>query len=306
MAVEWNSAKFLLLCRKAGISFERTLTLGRQHLQLSPKDRESLFPGFPHESYADGIFKFLGGNEVVSLDVSAFEGASLIHDLNTPVPDSLHEQFDFVLDGGTMEHVFNFPTALKSSMQMVKVGGHLMIHSPTNNYCGHGFYQLSPELFFRALSNANGFRIKTMLVFEAYPGATWYEVMDPASIGRRIELASGSQRILLLVLAQRTHIVDLFKDAPQQSDYVTQWEGRPTVRQQTRWRRVGNAIADGRILHEIAQRAFRFVGWQSLAYGNRARRLSIHNQPGVFRQVDPQRTILAMRAHKCGVNDGPR
>jgi len=57
-----------------------------------------------------------------------------------------------VIDGGTLEHVFNFPVAIKNAMQMVRAGGRLSLSPPANNYFGHGFYQFSPELFYRVLS----------------------------------------------------------------------------------------------------------------------------------------------------------
>ena len=72
-------------------------------------------------------------------------------------PDALKsalsgKQFDLVFDGGTLEHVFNFSTALKNCMHMVKPHGRFVSVTLPNNWCGHGFYQFSPELFFRALT----------------------------------------------------------------------------------------------------------------------------------------------------------
>ena len=62
-------------------------------------------------------------------------------------------QFDVVYDGGTLEHVFNFPVALRNAMELLRPGGRLFtIHTCANNLCGHGFYQFSRELFYRTLS----------------------------------------------------------------------------------------------------------------------------------------------------------
>jgi len=37
--------------------------------------------------------------------------------------DTIHKnKYDLVFDGGTLEHVFNFPVAIKNCMEMVKVG----------------------------------------------------------------------------------------------------------------------------------------------------------------------------------------
>jgi 2-polyprenyl-3-methyl-5-hydroxy-6-metoxy-1,4-benzoquinol methylase len=57
-----------------------------------------------------------------------------------------------VFDGGTLEHIFDYPTAIKNCMKMVKPGGHLLLTTPANNWFGHGFYQFSPELFYSFVS----------------------------------------------------------------------------------------------------------------------------------------------------------
>ena len=54
-----------------------------------------------------------------------------------------------VIDGGLLEHVFDFPTAIRNCMRMVRQGGHLILNLPVNNFPGHGFYRFSPELVFR-------------------------------------------------------------------------------------------------------------------------------------------------------------
>jgi hypothetical protein len=42
MAVDWNTAKFLISCREAGVSFARTITLGHQALMLDANAARSL------------------------------------------------------------------------------------------------------------------------------------------------------------------------------------------------------------------------------------------------------------------------
>jgi len=116
--------------------------------------------------WADGLFRHLGAKELVSIDASGWEGATVVHDLNRPVPPDLLDRFTVVIDSGTLEHVFDFPTAIRNCMQMVRVGGHLLLMTPSNNEAGHGFYQFSPELLFRALSPAYGYSVVEMLLLE--------------------------------------------------------------------------------------------------------------------------------------------
>jgi hypothetical protein len=105
-------------------------------------------------------------------------------------------------------------------MEMVAVGGHLAIIAGGNNFFGHGFYQFSPELFFRAFSKENGFVVERMIAAEV--GNRWFEVSDPKQIGGRVELIN-EQPVYLMVLTRRLERRTLFAQTPQQSDYVAKW-----------------------------------------------------------------------------------
>ena len=87
-----------------------------------------------------------------------------------------------MVDAGSLEHVFDVPTAIRNCMRMVAPGGYFLAITPANNTMGHGFYQFSPELFYRVLSDANGFTVERMLV-TGTSSTRWFEVADPASIG---------------------------------------------------------------------------------------------------------------------------
>jgi len=122
-----------------------------------------------------------------------------------------------------VEHVFNFPTSIRNSMQLVRVGGRFVTATTGNNFCGHGFYQFSPELFFRVFSPENGFSVLEMYMAEQ--GGRTRRVMDPAEVKSRVELCN-SRPAFLLVHARRDAAVELFTRTPQQSDYVASWMGR--------------------------------------------------------------------------------
>lgn len=58
------------------------------------------------------------------MDISAYENADIIFDLNNPnLTNELKNRFDYILDGGTTEHVFDYPQALRNIVKMLKVGG---------------------------------------------------------------------------------------------------------------------------------------------------------------------------------------
>lgn len=94
--------------------------------------------------------------ETRRLDCSSFEGADYLHDLNLPIPDKLKGMFATVLDSGTIEHVFDVRRALMNTAEMLAPGGRVIHLSPVNNYVNHGFWQLSPTMFFDYYE-ANGF-----------------------------------------------------------------------------------------------------------------------------------------------------
>ena len=229
MGFETNAAALLLKMRDDGVDFGRILTLGRQHLHLDPDTHRRVLArlGLPLADevpiYADGLLTALGAAQVESLDASAYEGATRVHDLNEPVPAAWHAQFDLVFDGGTLEHVFNFSTALKNCMEMVKPQGRFVSVTVPNNWCGHGFYQFSPELFFRALSPENGFSVVD-IYFADIEGRHFYRVVDPAAVRERVQLRT-SEPVFLLVHARRDAVRDVFAKVPQQSDYVSDWVG---------------------------------------------------------------------------------
>ena len=76
------------------------------------------------------FLEFLGAEEVSSMDFSDYEQSELVHDLNEPIPSEWRGRYDFVLDGGTLEHVFNFPCAIRNAMELVAVGGHFYGEQP--------------------------------------------------------------------------------------------------------------------------------------------------------------------------------
>ena len=243
MGFDVQGIKFLLGAQRSGVSFARPATLGRQELFISPRLLRQLLrrvgaaesAGLAERllteagGYAEPLLQWLGGERIVSIDASSYEGATVVHDMNLPIPDSLRGTFSAVIDGGTLEHIFNYPVAIKNCMEMLEVGGHVLLMTPANNFVGHGFYQFSPELFFRLFSDVNGFEVRRAIFAETTPEARWYEVVDPAKAGRRVELINR-RPAYLLIQARKLRQVPVLESAPQQSDYTVLWKEPPRER----------------------------------------------------------------------------
>src|SRR5262245_61422406 len=167
--------------------------IGRQKLNLDVRSLKQNLSEFDYvvtkdevhrllterDGYAEPFLEMLGASEICSFDASGYENATHIHDLNLPIAENIKNRFSMVLDGGTLEHIFNFPVAIKNCMEMVEVGGHFIGVTPANNFCGHGFYQFSPELFFRIFCAKNAFKLVRMVLFEETHAKQWFDVSDP-------------------------------------------------------------------------------------------------------------------------------
>ena len=234
MAIDTYGLPFLFAAKAAGVSFAQTGTLGRQgffpdartlqrclDLVGMPEDARRLVA--ESQNYSERFLTLLGAVEICSIDNSSYEGAALIHDMNQPIPPSLKNRFTALIDGGVLEHIFNFPQAVANCMEMIQIGGHFIGITTANNFVGHGFYQFSPELFFRIFSPENGFHTESVMLHETTPNAGWFDVLDPEIVKRRVELVNG-RPTYILIRAKKIRETPIFSNAPQQSDYSRIWE----------------------------------------------------------------------------------
>lgn len=190
----------------------------------TPLDESEALGLLPHyASFAEPWLSSLGAKCVESVDFADYEGATILHDMNTELPSSLENRFSAVIDGGSLEHIFNFPVAIRNCMKMVQPGGHFLSISPANNWMGHGFYQFSPELFSSIFSPPSGFVLKDMLLAEWMKPGHWYRVRRPQDAKRRVTLRNGHP-VYLYVIAQRTETGTPPLFFPSQSDYVAVWD----------------------------------------------------------------------------------
>ena len=244
MGLIFEDARNLLEARRGRVG-GRAVTLGRLKTYFHPSDVEKLrrlaapdeaalgwLSSYVWGAYSDGFFKaVLKFDSIDSIDFSDYEAASLIHDLGEPLPAELLGQFDLAVDGGTLEHIFNFPVAIGNIMNLVVEGGHVYLNTPCNNLCGHGFYQFSPELMYRLFSGANGFGVEFVRVatarhlsIERTANHPVFDVEDPDKVRQRVHLLT-SQPTTMMVLAKRVAVRPLFAQKVLQSDYVARWGG---------------------------------------------------------------------------------
>jgi hypothetical protein len=238
MGVNPHAAAFLVAARNAGADFDRAVTIGRQRFFLHPGSLQRAFAragsSLSREEaerliaarggFVEPLLERLGAAHVDSVDASGYEQSTFVHDMNQPVPSELEGAYSVVIDSGSLEHVFDFPTAVANCMRMARVGGHVLLLTPAHGEMGQGFYQFSPELLYRVFAPENGFRVEHMLLKDARMRSPWYSVADPREAGGRVVMTSGPPAYLY-VMARRERGVVPFGRTPQQSDYAALWEG---------------------------------------------------------------------------------
>ena len=145
----------LLAMTLQGQHYEKAVMYGVQQVSANSKEICSILSKYGAnwaeptlEAPSTGGFKSLGCNQVESIDFYPDEGATHVVDLNRPINEKYKQAFDLIYDGGTLEHCFDIAQVLRNTAHMLKTGGRIIHHVPTNNWVDHGFYQVSPTLFF--------------------------------------------------------------------------------------------------------------------------------------------------------------
>jgi hypothetical protein len=226
------------------------LSLGRQDKAFSLKDlrninrnvsagwTDSQMEASVKDPSAETFLNLSGFKVSRAIDASDFEGADIVHDLNLAIPEHLREITSFFYDGGTLEHVFDVATSFKNAFDLLKVGGIALFAPPANNQCGHGFYQFSPELFFRVLS-ANGFDSIHMYLVTTNRPTKWLKCVDPSRAGRRYQFYNG-EPLQLIAIARKARRLQAFV-IPQQSDYAeSAWDETAKGRESRRRSHAGS------------------------------------------------------------------
>lgn len=232
MGIDVHAMNHLINVHQNNGAFKRTITLGRQgvHLRGSSyqKDIDKHIAKDEQEFCEAVLTEFFGASQIDSMDNSNYENATLIHDMNKAIPESLHDAYDTVIDVGTLEHVFDIGEALRNCAALCKVGGQIIHILPTNGFCGHGFWQFSPELFFSLYSAENGFENTQVYVAERWQHRLRYAVARPNN-GIRVNLLSDDESYIMVHTQKTANKIQNWN--VQQSDYVMEWSGGSAARE---------------------------------------------------------------------------
>jgi predicted O-methyltransferase YrrM len=193
------------------------LTLGVQdtpfawgEYQHAVDDEVGFDPNAPVK--ASDLFSTWGFSEYLALDVSGYEGAEVLFDLNrSDLPASLLDRFGLIINGGTLEHVFHVPNALYNISRMVKTGGMIVHITPLHNWVDHGFYQFGSTLFYDYYHQCNYPVLEAACFFydiiseaTAPRKTTWrVDPAPPGTFGSGRAGSLGTNAGLLVMLVQK-------------------------------------------------------------------------------------------------------
>jgi hypothetical protein len=230
MGINYEHLKYIEKVVRESTTPLDILLLGRQDCTDRSKRAEELIrrnyesvnlpvPNRRNTFFADTLFLDCGWGSVVdSIDISNYEGANLVHDLNVPL--QLERKYDLIIDGGTLEHIFNVPIVLDNLSALLKVGGKVLHFSPANNQMGHGFYQFSPEFFASYYSSINGFSDTKIFLFDPRRRNTLFRVKIQ-HLSSRVEIMKSGR---LQIWCEATKDQDGLAKVIQQTDYLAQWK----------------------------------------------------------------------------------
>ncbi len=170
------------------------------------------------------FFETLGFKKIDTLDVSDYEGAEILFDLNKQnTPKELQNKYDFIYDGGTLEHLFYIGNALSHLTKMIKRMGIIFHNNPCNGYIDHGFFQVSPTLYFDYYLT-NNFKIIYSGLIDQSVGIKVFPVRQ--DLYRTLDMnfsVKNTHRCVLNFSVQKLNDISEIK-IPQQGYYSNLWE----------------------------------------------------------------------------------
>lgn len=141
MSMNWDVDDVVRHLEKNGVDYQK-------------KHEKRIRSGGPSYSSRD-FYKLLGFKHYDDVDLHASEGCTIVHDLNQPIPEPMRNRYGFVVEVGTIEHIFDTKTVMHNISGAVSEGG-IVCHLAPLDAFNHGFYNFSLNFFYDFYA-ANGF-----------------------------------------------------------------------------------------------------------------------------------------------------
>jgi len=123
--------------------------------------------------FDNDLFSSFSDAKYHCLDRSTYEGATIIHDMNTPINKDLHNRFDFIFNGSCMDNVFNPVSFIINTSNMLKTGGRI-VHIECATSAPGAYLMFSPEWFFSYYAVNNFYDCKVYVAIAKKKGINRY------------------------------------------------------------------------------------------------------------------------------------
>ena len=148
---------------------------------------------------AASLFKLMGAQLDV-FDVINERGCEIIADMNYPLAEQHLQQYDVVMDVGTLEHCFNIAQAGMNMAGLLRENG-CIFHENPFNWGNHGFYGLNPTWYYDFYTQ-NGFELEDCRLLPREGGS-----IDNLPFTERFSFVKGEAN--LYAVAKRKEIATL-------------------------------------------------------------------------------------------------
>ncbi len=163
MGIDHRLTQALILERERRPYIGRAYTLGRQAMPYSPEITFRTFQDLgarpaisdlseirideatttaredpaQHRIRDVDFFAMLGLSETLAIDISDYEGAEILVDINQPIPSRLERSCCLLVDGSLLDNIFDPVTALKNISRMLTPGGRCFLINQGFHYSEH-------------------------------------------------------------------------------------------------------------------------------------------------------------------------
>ncbi len=226
------------------------LALGKQSIGLSLAKIKEIFGEFNCEVNPDfkekqdvstrfrsgglddeSFFSMFGNVNYNTLDVSSYEKASIVHNLNQPIPKELEGQFDYIIDGGTFDHLFDLRTCFENVTKLLKPGGRIFQWNGASNYANAGYLSFSADFFYDYYTLNHFDDCQVFFAISHSMGAqNWYlyEFQPPKGVAGYPSFCPSYMYVMTIVLAKkgvnstfdRMPVQLQYRDEPLKAEYM--------------------------------------------------------------------------------------
>ncbi len=184
------------------------------------------------------FFRMLGIDETMAIDVSDFEGAEIILDLNQPIAPEFDQTCDLLVDGSLLDNIFDPVTGLKNIARLLRDGGRCLLLNAGNIHTrGLPYTLLSPFWFFDyfAWNNFDYCQVYVTL-YDATSGASEVYAISYEHVARHV----GPGYIKWIPVPQRMSVAVYAEKGPNST-----WDQIPTqspYRNEADWKKFSEIV----------------------------------------------------------------